>query len=125
MTTNEFSYGIDGETFSCDTYPTRELALAEALDSADPGETVYTGRHEEPPTASEFMPDADRIIEIVSMNAFEEFEEFADDWPRVITDEHKAQIQSHLDAIADLIQSIHAPKFFRVVDIEPHLVPEA
>lgn len=129
METETFSYSLDGEMFMGEAFPSREEALAagiaEATNEACLRTVVYTGRHEDPAKAADFVPSASDFLVYAQERACDEIGECAEDWLTAVTDEQEAQVEVHLDAIAALIQSFDPPHFHLVVDIETHKVPEA
>lgn len=125
MDTHEFSHSADGEIFSGDTFPSREAALAAGLSFAEPGRPVFTGRHEAPPHPRAFMPGIDEIFDTMAERAYEEHDDLAEGWPELTEKDQLNQIQAHLDAIADLVQTFDPPTFYHVVKIEKHTAPEA
>jgi hypothetical protein len=125
--TFSYSYSYDEETFR-GKYATRVEALNAAgknsYDGRIPeGATIWTGRNEPPPHARDVMPSADDLIEQVQERVGEEYGECYQDFLD-LTAEQKAEVQRRLDDLADYIQSIDAPRFYLIDDVQPVVVPE-
>lgn len=124
MDTETFSYSLSGERYTGE-FNTREEAIEEAhAGGLEPGTVIYTGRNGPKPHARDFLPSIDDVLDGMGSDAFQNYDEGADDWPAKPTEEQEAKLQEGLNALADLLQSFDPPTFYNVDDIQPYTVPE-
>lgn len=122
-----YAYSTDEEHFYSAAGDTREDALEEGIDSNDlePGRTIWTGEIDREQAAT-FAPDADDLIDTMMNRAYEDSGEWAEDWLMTVTPEQKAELTTSIKSIVNewADKHGHQPKFFHVVNIEAHKVPD-
>jgi hypothetical protein len=113
------------ETFSGD-YASREEAIAFAADElgVEPGGLFWVGRSV-PYVVEVRKHTADRLVEQLAEDAYDEVGDVAEDWLRRVTDGQLTDLASRLDSVVEawLEDYGHEPGFWRVEDVTEHRAP--
>ena len=121
-----YAYSLDQETYRGQE-DSRETAVYVAIAEEDieVGRTVWTAEITEP-LAGEFFGGVDRLIEDMQERAYEDHDEFAQDWLANVTKAQEDELQDALTkAINDWAKKHdHHPMFFSVENSEPHVVTD-
>jgi hypothetical protein len=121
---DEYCYSTDEEHYH-GKFATREEALAEAMEYASPGATVWTGVAK-PLRIGQLMPDANHLLEHCGEQAYERAGEAAEGWP-ACSKAQEADLEDTLRRVLDDWANKHGlqPAFYEVEEIQQHVVPEA
>ncbi len=112
-TEEQYCYSYDGDSF-LEAYDTREEAVSAAVQANPIAPIVYTAIVVKK-SPSEFIPDADEMIDIMNLRANEMLgEEFIEGWPGT-----KFQEDLDLKAYFYEVYALAIDKFFKNQDMEP------